>query len=227
MSHGPIPVLSSLVAGAILGGACLISQGPLPGDLALTQALQEALGASPSWAEFVTTTAKAPSVWVTLFLAIALSALVGEGWRGAAVPGLAFVGIQMMDGLLRVLVYAPKPSPDLVPVANASAASGFPSTLGLVYGALFGGVLFVSALSSKGERRELRALAILASVGLLVSGAAARIVLGGHWASQMLASWLLAFALVLALHRALQRGLDPTGTRRPDGHGPGERVPPE
>jgi len=236
MSHGPIPALSLLVAGTVLGGVCLISQGPLPGDLVLTQALQEALGASPGWAGFVTSTAKAPIVWITLLLAVALGALRGQGWRGAAVPGLAFVGVKTLDALLRALIYAPKPSPDLVPVASASTASGFPSTFGLVYGALFGGVLFVSALSSKGGGRELRALLIFASVGLLVTGAAARIVLGGHWASQMLASWLLAFALVLALHwtlqrtsqrtsqRASRRGLGPTGARRPDAHGPDERA---
>lgn len=204
-----------LVGGLALGVACLWSQGPLPGDLAVTRALQAGLGATPNWAEFVTATAKSPRVWLTLLLAAALAFLCG-GWRGAAVPALAFAGVKILDALLRALAYAPKPSAELVSVASSSASSGFPSTFGLVYGALFGAVLFTTE-----GRRDVRIFAIAASVALLIVGASARIVLGGHWASQMLASVLLAFSLVLALHA----GVRSMASRRPGGPPPGQRAP--
>lgn len=198
-SRAAVGSVSFLAGGVALGGACLLSQGPLPGDLAVTRALQAGLGATPSWAEFVTSTAKSPRVWGALLLAAALAALCG-GWRAATVPALAFAGVKLLDALLRALVFAPKPSPELVSVATSSASSGFPSTFGLVYGALFGAVLF-----TPGGRGDVRAFAIAASSALLVVGATARIVLGGHWTSQMLASLLLAFSLVLALQQALGR----------------------
>ena len=204
-----------LAGGIALGLGCLLAQGALPGDLVVTRALQAVLGAAPSWAEFVTSTAKSPTVWLTLLLATALAFLCG-GWRGAAVPALAFAGVKILDALLRAGVYAPKPSAELVSVASSSASSGFPSTFGLVYGALFGAVLF-----SAGGRRDIRLFAIAASVGLLIVGVTARIVLGGHWTSQMLASLLLAFSLVLAL----QAGVRPTASRRPGGPPPGRRAP--
>ncbi len=215
VSRSVTRALVLLFAGATLGGACLISQGPLPGDIALTRALQGGFGSSPAWAEFVTSTAKAPIVWMTLLLAAGLGFL-GGGARGSAVPVLGFVGVRILDASLRALVHAPKPSPELISVASASTASGFPSTFGLVHGALFGGVLVVHASSIEARQRGIRVLVILASVGVLVSGAVARIVLGGHWASQLLASWLLAFSLVLALRAALGRA----GPRPPEGGGP-------
>lgn len=191
--------MSFLSGGLALGVACLLSQGPLPGDLVVTRVLQAGLGATPRWAEFVTSTAKSPAVWLTLSLAAALAAMRG-GWRAATVPALAFAGVELLDALLRALAFAPKPSPELVSVATSSASSGVPSTFGLVYGALFGAVLFTA-----GGRGGVRAFAIVASVGLLIVGASARVVLGGHWTSQMLASLFLAFSLVLALQQALGR----------------------
>ncbi len=199
MSRLWIRSLFFLAGGVALGMGCLLFQGPLPGDVAITHALQGALGTAPNWAAFVTSTAKSPMVWGTLLLATALAALCG-GWRGAAVPALAFAGVKLLDALLRALVFAPKPSPELVSVVSPSASSGFPSTFGLVYGALFGAVLFTT-----GERRDVRIFAIATGVALLVAGATARIVLGGHWTSQMLASLFLAFSLVLALRQALGR----------------------
>ena len=178
---------------------CLLAQGALPGDLVVTRALQEVLGVAPRWAEFVTSSAKFPMVWLTLLLATAL-VFPARGWRAAAVPALAFAGVTLLDVVLRALVFAPKPDPGLVSVATASASSGFPSTFGLVYGALFGPALF----TARGPRGA-HAFAIAAAVGLLVAGATARIVLGGHWTSQMLASLLLAFSLVLALQQAIGR----------------------
>lgn len=51
-----------LSAGLLLGCACLAVQGPLPGDVSVARALQSMLGSGPSWAKFVTHSAKAPGL---------------------------------------------------------------------------------------------------------------------------------------------------------------------
>lgn len=180
-----------LAAIALLaGGAALALQGPLPGDAGLTLALQEVFGADPLWARWLTDTAKAPVLWATLALAGMLAWRIG-GSRGAlAVPlayGLAFV----TDKALRTVLFVPRPDPTMVAVAEPAASSGLPSTFGLVYGAIFG-----IALLAPGPARRARPVR-LAAAALLIAGAAARIVAGGHWGSQMVAS--LASGLLLAL----------------------------
>jgi hypothetical protein len=188
-----------LLAGLLLGAACLAAQGPLPGDVAATLALQRAFGEAPVWASLLTKTAQSPWLWLTLGAATALAYLRGGGLAAAA-PGLTFVATSLADVVLRLVVFAPKPSADLVAVAAPSVASGLPSTFGLVYGGLFGAVLLASGRSG-GPAGAAAPLA-----GLLIAvGAGGRVVLGGHWASQITASILFAVAVASAVHGALQR----------------------
>ncbi len=186
-----------LVAGLIVGSACLVAQGPLPGDVGVTHLLQAGLGDAPRWATWLTRTAKAPLVLATLVVSVGLAFMRG-GRRAAVLPVVTIIAVYGLDPLLRAVVFAPKPSADLVAVAAASTSSGVPSTFGLVYGGLFGAVC---ATPSAGT--AMAKLASGLSIVSIVAGAAARIVLGGHWLSQLVASVLLAFALVLALQAAL------------------------
>ena len=188
-----------LVASIVLGIACVAAQGPLPGDVFVTRALQSLLGTAPSWASFLTGTAKPPLVWVTLAVGVGLAFLRG-GVRSVAVPPVAFAVVYGLDLLLRALIFAPRPTADLVAVAAASPGSGLPSTFALVYGALFGAVLF-----GRGGAHVAARLAGLASVLLIVAGSCARIVLAGHWPSQLLASLLLALAVAGLVRDALDR----------------------
>ncbi len=173
----------------IAGGATLLAQGPAPGDIAAARALQSALGDAPQWAIFLTRTAKAPLVMATIAVGAALAAASGGRRRLAAAPvayALAFVA----DKALRLVVFAPRPDTELIAVASASASSGLPSTFGLVYGAIFGAAFWPA------QRSALGICASVAAAGLIATGAAARIVLGGHWPSQMAAS--VAIGLLLA-----------------------------
>ncbi|MFO6428744.1 phosphatase PAP2 family protein [Erythrobacter sp. W302b] len=179
--------LSALVVGA----ACLAVSGPLLGDVAVTTALQSAFGPSPQWAEWVTDMAKPPLVVATMSGGAGLAGLVA-GWRGAVAIPLAFGLGWLLDKALRAVIFAPRPATELVEVASASSSSGLPSTFGLVYGSIFGAVLLATANGKI-------ALATRAfAVALIIIGAAARVVLGGHWASQMLASILLGLAVAAA-----------------------------
>jgi membrane-associated phospholipid phosphatase len=192
------PAFALALAAAAIGAANLALQGPLPGDVGVTRALQGLLGAEPAWATWLTGTAKAPLLWVTLLIAAVLAgwgASRSNRWeRMAAVPlayGLAFVA----DKGLRAILFAPRPDAALVAVADPAASSGLPSTFGLVYGAMFG-----VALLARGDRRG----RVIAGA-LLAAGLCARIVLGGHWPSQMLASAALGLLLALAAMAVIGR----------------------
>ena len=182
-------MLTAALVGAVLGVASILAQGPLPADVAITRALQAAFGDNPPWAFFLTKTAKFPLVWLTLALCVAM-AYVRGGWRGAVAPPVVFLVVLLADRILRVLIFVPRPSDEFVTVASISASSGLPSTFALVYGGVFGATLFASGRKGAGA-----AVAGAVSAGLIAAGLCARIVLGGHWASQMLSSLLLALAL--------------------------------
>jgi hypothetical protein len=183
-----------LAAGLVLGAAILIAQGPLPGDVALTRGLQAVFGAQPGWAEALTATARFPAVWAVVAAAMVL-AYVRGGWvAAAAVPaafGLAFAATE----LWRLVIFAPRPTPGLVAVAAPSSSSGLPSTFAFYYGALGGAVLLARGRPGTGAGAWPAAAAGIAAAAL-IAGCAARVVLGGHWISQMAAS--VAFAAGLA-----------------------------
>lgn len=174
----------------VIGAASWAAQGPLPGDLAITQALQSAFGTAPPWAFAVTQSAVLPLVGATLAVAAALAWWL-RALHGALAVGIAYGLALLADKLLRAGIFVARPSDTLVAVAAPSSSSGLPSTFGLVYGALFG--VAVLAGSQQGRRAwPVRAIA----AGAIFIGSAARVVLGGHWTSQMIAS--LAARLLLA-----------------------------
>nr|WP_314443718.1 phosphatase PAP2 family protein [uncultured Sphingomonas sp.] len=183
MPRLPLIALVLLVAGFAWSMAF---PGPLPGDVTLTLTVQRLLGDDPAWARWLTQSAKFPMAWALLGIAAALTWIV-RGWRGALAAGFAFALAHGLDKLLRLLVSTPRPSADLVAVAAPASSSGLPSTFGLVYGALFG----LTTIAALGQRRPAARAILLLSAALLASGFLARVVLGGHWPSQMLLSLLL------------------------------------
>lgn len=182
-------IVLALVALAV-GGGCLAIDGPLPGDMSITRQLQSAFGPRPVWAEWLTDTAKPPLLLVTI-LAGSGVAWLAASWCGALAVPIAFGLSWVMDKVLRAVIFDARPSADLVAVASASTSSGLPSTFGLTFGSIFGVALFVAA-----KRTQAMAARVMA-LGLIGAGVAARIVLGGHWASQMLASTALGILAAL------------------------------
>jgi drug/metabolite transporter (DMT)-like permease len=114
----------------------------------------------------------------------ALLAHAVRGWRAALAAGAAFAFAQGLDKLLRLLVFTPRPSADLVAVASPASSSGLPSTFGLVVGALFG-LTFIAAL---GQRSPAARAVLVFSTAMLLAAFLGRVVLGGHWPSQMILS---------------------------------------
>lgn len=199
-----LPML--VVLALAVGGACLAVQGPVPGDVEVTRILQSLFGNAPRWAEWLTDTAKSPMVIATMGVGAGL-AWLAAGWRSALAVPLAFGLAWLIDKGLRAVIFAPRPSADLVAVASASSSSGLPSTFGLVYGSIFGVAVFAAATGSSAI--VLRALAL----ALTFAGAAARVVLGGHWTSQMIASVLLGLLAAVAASAVVDQLLTKKGAR--------------
>ena len=176
------------ILAVVAGLACWIVQGPLPGDVWITRALQSVFGTAPAWAQVATETAKAPWLWGTLAVAIGLEHVRKPG-RLALVPAIALLAALGLDAGLRAVLFVPRPSPELVAVLSPSASSGLPSSFGLVYGALFG----MAIIEFSRQSRKSAAMSTLA-IAAVVVGASARIVLGGHWSSQMASSLLVGAA---------------------------------
>lgn len=145
-------------------------------------------------------------VIATMVVGVGL-AWLAAGWRAVLSVPLAFGLAWLIDKGLRAVIFAPRPSADLVAVASASSSSGLPSTFGLVYGSIFGVVVFAAATGRSAN--GLRALAL----ALIFAGVAARVVLGGHWTSQMLASVLLGLLAAAAASEVADRLLKKEGAR--------------
>lgn len=184
--------LTLSVVALLVGAASAVLQGPLPGDPALAAGVQAALGEAPGWAFAITRSAVLPFVGVSLVAACLLGWWVA-GMRGVWAVPLAYGLALATDKTLRAVLFVPRPDPALVAVAAPSASSGLPSTFGLVYGAIFGVALMAGA---SGLRAALPARAVAAAA--IIAGTAARVVLGGHWPSQMVASLALGGLLALA-----------------------------
>lgn len=186
--------------GVVLGLLNWAMQGPVPGDVLLTRGLQSVVGHQPHWAAIVTKGATEPWMWaVTTLVAVALYAL--RGARMALAAPLSFALAVAADGLLRYFVHSPRPLATLVAVAKPSATSGLPSTYGLVTGATIG-LLAMVALAD--QRAAVRGIGWIA-VAWLIAGWAARVTMGGHWTSQLLASYALSMMMARGVQLVLRQ----------------------
>lgn len=185
------PVL--LIVGATLAVVLTVVIGvgtmPWPGDVALARITQSLFPAGPGWAQWLSHTAEAPREFVVLALVIALAAW-WVGWRGGVLAIASFIGMWVLDKLLRLVIFQPRPDPSLIHVVgDHPPGSSFPSTFALIYGASFG---YLAVLGAARARGGARVAALVIGIGLLVAGYGARIVLGAHWPSEVAVSYLLA-----------------------------------
>lgn len=166
-----------------------------PGDLAVTRAAQAAFPGERAWAWALTNTARPPASHLLLGVALLAGWRFARG-RGALAAALAFAAAHGLDRVLKPAIGRPRPTADLVEVAGSSAGWSCPSTFALVYAATLG---FIAVTSAVGRRGALRWVIVLVCAGLLVAGGLARVVLGGHWASDILVSWFLMAGVLAGL----------------------------
>jgi len=179
-----------LLAAAVALTAVIGHVRYLPGDVELARAIQAVAPPDLRWAEWLTAAARWPWLLAPLVVSVLLS-LYLCGLR-AAIGAVASLGaVWFLDKVLRHLVFQQRPAGDLIHVVPPQAhGSAFPSTAALIYAGTFGYLAVIAILRAGGVTRWLVAAACVA-VLLLV--AAARIVLGAHWPSEILVSYLYGF----------------------------------
>lgn len=189
-------ILWAGLLGLVLGLGLLAAKFPvLPGDVALARLGQSLAGESTGWAYTITNTAKAPWAYVLVALTAGISSRLRGPWTaGAAV--IAYLLAHGFDRLLKPLIGRPRPSPELIEVGGSIAGFSCPSTFALVYAATFGFLLCVLCQQRRSVWRN--AGLVFCSVALVL-GASARVVLGGHWPSDLLFSYLLGALFVVPL----------------------------
>jgi membrane-associated phospholipid phosphatase len=156
----------------------------LPGDPPFARLVQNALPAAPAWAEFVSGLASFPVAFLLLLLALGGGAWL-FGWRGALAAVASFAGMVVLDRVLRLILFQPRPNASLIRVVGHTPGSAFPSTFALLFGATVGFLLLCGIMAR-------RRLWWLAGGIALVVGFAARIALGAHWPSDVLVSYAAA-----------------------------------
>lgn len=140
----------------------------------------------------------------TLVAAAAVSALLFARQRLLAALLVAAVMLRALSPTLKDLIERPRPSPELVDVANQLNNYSFPS--GHVLGAtLLYGFLAYAAEHAIANLRIRRAVQGVCVSMMLMMGYA-RVELGEHWPTDVLGGWLIGLLLVVGLawlHRTL------------------------
>jgi membrane-associated phospholipid phosphatase len=195
--------LRELVAAALctlLVGIAVAMTPYLPGDVALARAVQ-ALSPGTDWVPLFIPTAYAPSKFILMAIAV-LGTWRLAGLRPAALVLAAIVLEQLLGEASKSLFARPRPSRELVAVMGNSSGFSFPSTFVTLYSVTVGSLVLVALRWARGARRI-----AVASVGiaLLVLAAAARVVPGAHWPSDVLGTYAICLSWLNAglafLHR--------------------------
>ena len=185
-------VLKEKVWMVLLAAALLLTVGAkyspyFTGDVAVTRFVQGITPASTGWAQWISSTAKFPWNLVLLAVAVGLSWKLA-GWRTALLALASFAGMWVLGKWLGPWVARPRPSPDLVHVAEKLSGYSFPSLFALTYASTIG---FLALLFARKTAGTLRAAVLLACGVLLLMGWVARIALGAHWPSDVILSYLI------------------------------------
>jgi undecaprenyl-diphosphatase len=173
-------------------------------DLTLTRALQTF---HPiwflDWMRFISWFGYNPQV-VPLTLAIVLGLYFLGLHREARLSLGAGLGTMLLNTLIKIVVGRPRPSVDLVEVLRQVGNYSFPSGHVMYYTAFYGFLTFlVYSLMRHSWRRTL----LLIFFGMLVAlVGVSRMYLGAHWASDVLAGYLLGTLVLAGVIMIYRRG---------------------
>jgi membrane-associated phospholipid phosphatase len=181
-----------------------------PGDPEIARAIQHFAPMPTPWAQTVTASAMIPWCFLLLPATIAV-AWTMCGWRATTVAVAIFFGLWLLGIWLSPMVAQPRPTSELINVVGHPKGYAFPSIFGLIYGATFG---YAGVLALVRLRGVARSLVCIIALFFLLAGIDARVVLGAHWPSDLLASYLLALTLIVVLLPFVRSSMDEPAGRR-------------
>lgn len=166
-----------------------------PLDVAITLEFQEHL---PFWLRLIMEIISYPGSSFVLPLLVLLStvafAFVGLRLEAVIIPVHSVMSALLNAGL-KLLVGRPRPNVQLVEVFQSAKGLSFPSGHVMAYLAFWGLIFSLTILLFQGWRWWRIFLLSVAGLFLLLVGPS-RIILGDHWASDVLGSYLIGGALL-------------------------------
>ena len=163
-------------------------------DVTITHAIQtvnagwfDALMSLLTWIGF------SPASWIISALVIGFLFVSGLKWE-ALVTLISLIGFSLLGLAIKVVVVRPRPSADLVRVIAQLNDYSFPSGHVLYFTTFFGFLLFLTYTLVKPVWWRTLLLVILSAMIALIG--VSRIYEGQHWASDVLAAYLLGSVLL-------------------------------
>ena len=182
------------MAGGVLAVLVALADGPLPGEVALTEALQAIPGLEPvSRAVRAMTTTEAVLLAGAAFAAVLFFARMRQA---ALVFAIGLVLLPLAQGGIKEIVDRPRPEPAQVDVRDDWTSPSFPS--GHVMSGTF---LYVFLAMSPAIRRRLQApvrdVVRIGAFVIVAVNAVANVYMGVHWPTDVLAGLLFGGGLAL------------------------------
>ncbi|BCD91560.1 hypothetical protein fh0823_16990 [Francisella halioticida] len=114
------------------------------GDVTVAKHIQAIFSGDIAWDNILSNLAEFPYNIVLLIIAMAIAFYI-KGYRAAFLAVISFIGLSLIDKVIKVFVFQARPSADLISVRHKSTTSGFSSTSAIIYVAIFGFLLLLSA----------------------------------------------------------------------------------
>ncbi len=163
-----------------------------PGDLLITQLIQSTVPNIMGWADFLSKFAVFPWYFILMSISLISTWALTTNIRATLLSLISFGGILGIDQLLRLFIYVPRPSSDLIHVSNFLSGSSLPSSSALIYSATFG-YLIMLIIAKKCKSTLFVKLDIIFRIVVLIAVFIARIILGAHWPSDLVISYIIGF----------------------------------
>ena len=202
---------SLVLAGSIALSVLAAQHDRLPGDLRLTEWLQDSPFPGLALSRAVRSVTTTQAVLATGFVVAAALWLLGRR-RQAIALAVALAVLPLVQHGIKEVVDRARPSPELVDVRSGFSSPGFPSGHVMSPTVLYGFLLWESLRPPARLGRLHRAMRVAVatwSVGVLVLAAPANVYVGVHWPSDVLGGY--AWGAVLLLPAVFM-----AGGRRPE-----------
>ena len=186
-----LEVVVVIGAAALAGAAAFYDR--LPGDLALTRAVQD--WPLPSLLSRTVRTFGDIRLLLPLGGLMAVVAWISGSRRFSIIIVVGLIALQPYQFLIKETADRPRPSTSLVDVRGNATSPSFPAGH-VLSPTVVGGLIFYALVRRRASWRDYRAASLLAG-GFLILAGIVNIHLGVHWPSDVVGGYLWGLALLL------------------------------